>query len=55
MTKPGVQKPHCEPWQSTIACCTGCSAPSGPFRSSTVSSWQPSSVATNWMQALTAR
>ncbi len=24
MTKPGVQKPHCEPWQSTIACCTGC-------------------------------
>ena len=29
ITKPGVQKPHCEPWQSTIACCTGCSAPSG--------------------------
>ena len=26
ITKPGVQKPHCEPWQSTIACCTGCSA-----------------------------
>ena len=23
MTKPGVQKPHWEPWQSTIACCTG--------------------------------
>ena len=22
---PGVQKPHCEPWKSTIACCTGCS------------------------------
>ena len=21
-TKPGVQKPHCEPWQSIIACCT---------------------------------
>ncbi len=29
MTKPGVQKPHCEPWQSTIACCTGCSAAVG--------------------------
>jgi hypothetical protein len=29
ITKPGVQKPHCEPWQSTIACCTGCSAPAG--------------------------
>jgi hypothetical protein len=24
ITKPGVQKPHCEPWQSTMACCTGC-------------------------------
>ena len=23
MTKPGVQKPHCEPCLSTIACCTG--------------------------------
>ncbi len=23
MTKPGVQKPHCEPWHSTIARCTG--------------------------------
>ena len=55
ITKPGVQKPHCEPWQSTIACWTGWSLPSAPFRSSTVSSWQPSSVATNWMQALTAR
>ena len=31
MTKPGVQKPHCEPWQSTIACCTGCSVPSAAF------------------------
>ena len=29
MTKPGVQKPHCEPWHSTIACWTGCSEPSG--------------------------
>jgi hypothetical protein len=29
IAKPGVQKPHCEPWHSTSACCTGCSAPSG--------------------------
>ena len=55
ITKPGVQKPHCEPWQSTMACCTAWRSPSGLRRSSTVSSWQPSSVATNWMQALTAR
>ena len=27
ITKPGVQKPHCEPWQSTIACWTGCRPP----------------------------
>ena len=36
MTKPGVQKPHCEPWVATIACCTGCSPPSRTWRSSTV-------------------
>ena len=53
-TKPGVQKPHCEPWQSTIACCTGCSEPSGWRRSSTVKSALPSSVGRNWMHALTA-
>ena len=54
ITKPGVQKPHCEAWHSTIACCTGCGAPSWSFRSSTVSSWAPSSWPTNRMQALTA-
>ena len=27
ITKPGVQKPHCEPWHSTMACCTLCSWP----------------------------
>ena len=54
MTKPGVQKPHCEPWHSTIACCTGCSEPSGWRRSSTVKSALPSSVGRNWMHALTA-
>ena len=35
---PGVQKPHCEPCRSTIACCTGWSA-SPSARSSTVSSF----------------
>ena len=60
ITKPGVQKPHCEPWQSTIACCTGCSAPGrlarhGSCRSSTVNRALPSSVGRNWMQALTVR
>ena len=29
-TKPGVQKPHCEPWQSIIACCTALGAVSPP-------------------------
>ena len=24
MTKPGVQKPHCEAWHCTMACCAGC-------------------------------
>ena len=53
MTKPGVQKPHCEAWVSTIACCTGCSVPSGPASDSTVTTWQPSSEPTKRMQALT--
>ena len=26
--KPGVQKPHCSPWHSENACCTGLSRPS---------------------------
>src|SRR5204863_3622049 len=47
ITKPGVQKPHCEPWQSTSACWTGCSAPLSPRRLSTVISSLPSSVGTN--------
>ena len=54
MTKPGVQNPHCEPWQSTSACWTGCNAPSAARRSSTVISALPSSVGRNWMHALTA-
>ena len=27
-TNPGVQNPHCAPWQATIASCTGLSCPS---------------------------
>src|SRR5690606_16979849 len=54
MTKPGVQKPHCEAWVSTIACWTGC-RPSPSARSSTVNNALPPSWATNRMQASTAR
>ena len=49
----GRAEAHCEPWQSTIACCTGCSAPSADFQDSTVNSALPSRVGRNWMQALT--
>jgi hypothetical protein len=56
IAKPGVQKPHCEPWHSTSACCAGCSAsPPMRRRSSTVSSALPSSVGRKRMQALTVR
>ena len=34
--KPGVQKPHCRPWHSRKACCTGPSSPSGRPSPSTV-------------------
>ena len=51
ITKPGVQKPHCEPWQATIARWAGCV----PRRSSTVTRALPSSVGRNWMQLLTGR
>ena len=51
MTKPGVQKPHCEPWHATSACCTGC----GCGRSSTVMTARPSSVGRKLRQALTLR
>ncbi len=32
---PGVQKPHCRPWHSRNACCTGCMSAGVP-RPSTV-------------------
>src|SRR5207302_4103857 len=55
ITKPGVQKPHCDPWQSTSARCTGCSVPSGACRLSTVTSSLPSRVGRKRMQELIAR
>ena len=54
MMKPGVQKPHCVPSVSTIACCTGCSGPSGAASPSTVTSAAPSSWGTIIRQLLTA-
>jgi hypothetical protein len=55
ITKPGVQKPHCEACASTMACCTGCRLPSGARRLSTVTTSLPSSVATKRMHEFTAR
>ncbi|MCY1456443.1 hypothetical protein D9M71_736640 [compost metagenome] len=54
MTKPGVQKPHCEPWQSTMACCTPCSWPRC-LRSSTLMSCLPCSEETKVRQELRVR
>ena len=51
--KPGVQKPHCEPWQSTMACCTGCSVPSFAARCSIVTTWVACNEPMKRMQALT--
>ena len=53
--KPGVQNPHCDPWCSTMASCTGCSAPSGPLNPSTVRTALPCSCGRKRMQAFNAR
>jgi hypothetical protein len=55
MTKPGVQKPHCDPWHCTIASCAGCKVPSAAARSSTVHSAMPSTECASRMQLLMAR
>ena len=44
MTKPGVQKPHCSPWQSRSADWTGDSSPSGDAMPSTVVTSMPSGL-----------
>src|SRR5262245_37555504 len=50
---PGVQKPHCRPWCSTKACCTGWSAPSGARPSIVVTSL-PSAWSASRVQLFTA-
>ncbi|MCY1551237.1 hypothetical protein D9M68_875540 [compost metagenome] len=54
MTKPGVQKPHCEPWQSTMACCTLCNWP-WCLRSSTLINCLPCKEETKVRQELRVR
>src|SRR5215468_9282703 len=41
---PGVQNPHCRPWQSANACCTGDNVPSGLVSPSTVVIRAPSAL-----------
>src|ERR1700689_2895919 len=41
---PGVQKPHCSPWQCANPCWTGSSCPCR-CRPSTVITWRPSAIA----------
>jgi hypothetical protein len=47
MTKPGVQKPHCSPWHSRSAACTGDNVPSGDAMPSTVLTSMPSACIAN--------
>jgi hypothetical protein len=54
MTNPGVQKPHWVASVSIIACCTGCSVPSGAARPSTVSTAQLSICGSIIRQEFTA-
>ncbi len=54
-TKPGVQKPHCEPWHSIIAFWTGVKSHSPPASPSTVTTCVPSSWNIHWMQESTGR
>jgi hypothetical protein len=44
MIWPGVQKPHCGPSSSIIACCTLCNSPFGPSRPSIVKIARPRTV-----------
>ena len=55
MTKPGVQKPHCEPCASAIALCTGWRPERRVPRPSTVTTCVPSHAYSGKRQALTAR
>ena len=55
MTKPGVQKPHCEPWLLASRACTGCRPLLTEPSPSTVVTAQPSTLYRGARQALTAR
>ncbi len=48
---PGVQKPHCRPWQTAKASCTGSSLPPGA-RPSTVVTRRPSAMTASIVQDL---
>src|SRR6185437_7081542 len=50
---PGVQKPHCNPWQCANACCTG-SSPQAPQLDVSHPQWEPvrpSSSRTKWISS----
>src|SRR6267378_156505 len=53
-SSPGVQNPHCSPWHSAKAFCTGCSAPSRASPSTVVISL-PSAIGANSVQDFTVR
>ena len=55
MTKPGVQKPHCDPWARLRRSWTGWSPPRTSPMPSTVTTWQPSTAYSGYRQAFTAR
>ena len=52
MIMPGVQNPHCSPWQSAKACCTGSSAPPRAMPS-TVVTRRPSAITASTVQDFT--
>src|SRR5690606_26442486 len=55
MMNPGVQNQHCEPWKSTMACCTGCKVASGAATPSTGENAVPYRVGKNRIHALMGR
>lgn len=50
---PGVQKPHCSPWQRMNPSCTGSSWPSGPAKPSTVRMLCPEAITASIVQDFT--
>jgi hypothetical protein len=52
ISMPGVQKPHCSPWQAAKASCTGSSAVPDA-RPSTVATRRPSAMTASTVQDLT--